>query len=83
MDSPWVERILDLPALLEKKSYFLFGPRQTGKTFLIRELFKGRLDFYLTGLANGCFSEQMANFNLALRDAGLKENRAGAPLIAR
>ena len=36
MDSPWVERILDLPALLEKKSYFLFGPRQTGKTFLIR-----------------------------------------------
>ena len=24
------------PALLEKKSYFLFGPRQTGKTFLIR-----------------------------------------------
>jgi predicted AAA+ superfamily ATPase len=35
-DIPWVERILDLPALLEKKSYFLFGPRQTGKTFLIR-----------------------------------------------
>jgi len=35
-DIPWVDRILDLPALLEKKSYFLFGPRQTGKTFLIR-----------------------------------------------
>src|SRR4030042_449075 len=35
-DGPWVERILDLPALLEKKSYFLFGPRQTGKTSLIR-----------------------------------------------
>lgn len=35
-DSPWVERTLDLPALLAKKSYFLFGPRQTGKTFLIR-----------------------------------------------
>jgi predicted AAA+ superfamily ATPase len=35
-DNPWVERILDLKALLEKKSYFLFGPRQTGKTFLIR-----------------------------------------------
>lgn len=34
-DSSWVERILDLPALLEKKSHFLFGPRQTGKTFLI------------------------------------------------
>ena len=35
-NGPWVERILDLPALLEKKSYFLFGPRQTGKTSLIR-----------------------------------------------
>src|SRR5881296_1740093 len=34
---PTVERVLDLPGLLQKKSYFLFGPRQTGKTFLIRQ----------------------------------------------
>jgi predicted AAA+ superfamily ATPase len=32
---PWVERVLDLPALLQKRSHFLLGPRQTGKTFLI------------------------------------------------
>src|SRR4030042_5928488 len=32
----YVQRILDLPALIEKKSHFLFGPRQTGKTALIR-----------------------------------------------
>lgn len=31
-----VSRTLDLRALLAKKSHFLFGPRQTGKTFLIR-----------------------------------------------
>ncbi|MBD3335067.1 MAG: DUF4143 domain-containing protein [Candidatus Eisenbacteria bacterium] len=31
-----VSRSLDLRALLRKKSHFLFGPRQTGKTFLIR-----------------------------------------------
>ena len=31
-----VERILDLPGLLQKKSHFLLGPRQTGKTFLSR-----------------------------------------------
>ncbi|MBU1700594.1 MAG: AAA family ATPase [Candidatus Eisenbacteria bacterium] len=31
-----VTRTLDLNALLQKKSHFLFGPRQTGKTFLIR-----------------------------------------------
>ncbi len=35
-ESPYIKRILDLPALLEKKSHFLLGPRQTGKTFLVR-----------------------------------------------
>lgn len=38
---PKIARILDLPALLEKKSHFLLGPRQTGKTFLIRHALKG------------------------------------------
>src|SRR4030043_2210445 len=37
----YVERVLDLPSLLEKKSYFLFGPRQTGKTSLIHHTLKG------------------------------------------
>src|SRR5438034_8440858 len=32
---PAIPRILDLAALVRKKSHFLFGPRQTGKTFLI------------------------------------------------
>jgi predicted AAA+ superfamily ATPase len=31
----FVERALDLRALVAKKSHFLLGPRQTGKTFLI------------------------------------------------
>jgi uncharacterized protein len=34
---PTVRRVLDLETLLAKKSHFLFGPRQTGKTFLVRE----------------------------------------------
>lgn len=38
---PYIDRILDLPALVKKKSYFLFGPRQTGKTFLIRHTLEG------------------------------------------
>ncbi|MBI2456291.1 MAG: ATP-binding protein [candidate division NC10 bacterium] len=33
--SEWVPRLLDLPALLAKRSYFLLGPRQTGKTALV------------------------------------------------
>ncbi|MBI3263992.1 MAG: AAA family ATPase [Acidobacteria bacterium] len=32
----YIPRALDLPALLARKSHFLFGPRQTGKSFLIR-----------------------------------------------
>lgn len=35
LSSPYIERLLDLPRLLSKRSYFLFGPRQTGKSFLI------------------------------------------------
>ena len=30
-------RTLDLPALLGRKSFFLFGPRATGKSFLVRQ----------------------------------------------
>jgi predicted AAA+ superfamily ATPase len=39
--SEYIERVLDLPFLLQKKSHFLFGPRQTGKTSLIRHSLKG------------------------------------------
>jgi uncharacterized protein len=35
-----VDRVLDLPRLVSKKSHFLLGPRQTGKTFLIRHRLK-------------------------------------------
>jgi predicted AAA+ superfamily ATPase len=38
--TPSIERALDLPVLLGKKSHFLLGPRQTGKTFLIRNTLK-------------------------------------------
>lgn len=39
--SVYIERVLDLTSLLQKKSHFLFGPRQTGKTSLIRHSLKG------------------------------------------
>jgi predicted AAA+ superfamily ATPase len=37
----WVPRALDLPSLLSKRSHFLFGPRQTGKTSLVRNSLPG------------------------------------------
>jgi uncharacterized protein len=39
--SVYIARTLDLPSLLRKKSHFLFGPRQTGKTSLIHHSLKG------------------------------------------
>ena len=39
--SVYIERLPNLPSLLRKKSHFLFGPRQTGKTSLIRHSLKG------------------------------------------
>ncbi|MFZ0612651.1 MAG: AAA family ATPase [Desulfobacterales bacterium] len=35
---PHIERLVDLTSLLANKSHFLLGPRQTGKTFLIRHM---------------------------------------------
>ncbi len=34
-----LERILNLKGLLDKKSFFLFGPRAVGKTYLVKETF--------------------------------------------
>ena len=39
--TPVVDRLLDLRALLGRKSHFVFGPRQTGKSFLVRHALPG------------------------------------------
>lgn len=39
--TPHIERALDLGALLQKRSHFLLGPRQTGKTTLIGHALPG------------------------------------------
>ena len=41
MPGPTVERRLDLRSLVDKKSHFLFGPRQTGKSFLVGRCLPG------------------------------------------
>jgi predicted AAA+ superfamily ATPase len=37
---PYIKRLVDLNVLLDKKSHFLLGPRQTGKTYLIHHTLK-------------------------------------------
>ncbi len=53
-----------------KKSEFLalFGRRRIGKTYLIREMYKGKFTFHITGLANVSMKQQLMNFHLTLND---------------
>jgi len=51
---PFYERILDLKTESAKKSLFLFGPRQTGKTSLLRKTFP-EVPFYNLLLADVFF----------------------------
>jgi uncharacterized protein len=48
----------------------IYGRRRVGKTFLVREYFAGRFDFYLTGLSNSNTMMQLINFQLALMQSG-------------
>ena len=40
----------------------VYGRRRVGKTYLVREHFKNRFDFYMTGIARGNRAEQLMNF---------------------
>ncbi len=37
----YIPRVLDLASLVQSKSHFFLGPRQTGKSFLIRRQLEG------------------------------------------
>jgi len=37
----YIQRKIDIQEKLKQKSYFLFGPRQTGKTSLIKQTLSG------------------------------------------
>ena len=45
----------------------VYGRRRVGKTYLIREFFKDKFDFYVTGIAKGSRMEQLMNFGSAIR----------------
>lgn len=44
----------------------IFGRRRIGKTYLVKQNFKNRIDFYVTGIYEGNKEEQLATFNKAL-----------------
>lgn len=48
----------------------VYGRRRVGKTYLVREYFKGSFAFYVTGVAGGGSQVQLKSFNGSLQDAG-------------
>lgn len=52
MNKIWVDRHLDIFGLLEKRSFFLLGPRQTGKTSLIHHILPDTIFYDLLDSAN-------------------------------
>ena len=54
----------------------VYGRRRVGKTFLVRQYFKNKFDFYVTGIIDGTRDEQMTVFNDALAAYGYKGDRA-------
>ena len=47
----------------------VYGRRRIGKTFLIREYFDGKFDFYVTGLASGKKEAQLHVWNDAIGES--------------
>jgi predicted AAA+ superfamily ATPase len=52
MKKKWIDRQLDISALLNKRSFFLLGPRQTGKTSLIHHMMPDTLFYDLLDSSN-------------------------------
>lgn len=61
----------------EAQLIVVYGRRRIGKTFLVRETFRGKFYFQHTGLDCGSMSEQLASFRDSLTRAGAK----GVPLL--
>lgn len=64
-----------LDALESDESAFIavYGRRRVGKTYLIRETFGNKFTFAHTGLAKKNTREQLHNFQISLRNQGLKK----------
>ncbi|MGN0907429.1 MAG: ATP-binding protein [Bullifex sp.] len=51
----------------------VYGRRRVGKTFLVRSLFADQFSFYVSGMLNGSFREEIEVFSKALREYGYKD----------
>ncbi len=57
-------------ALNSERSEFVvvYGRKRVGKTYLIKNVLKNRIDFEMTGIQNGYLSDQLENFTEKLTE---------------
>lgn len=67
-----IEELKRLQASNTSEFVMVYGRRRVGKTYLIREFFGDRFDFYLTGIAHGSRLEQLMNFGMTIRQYDTK-----------
>lgn len=54
----------------------IYGRRRIGKTYLIKNFFKGKFDFYMTGSFNSSLTEHLIDFQTQLAEySGIKQPR--------
>ena len=57
----------------------VYGRRRVGKTFLIRQVYRRRIIFQMTGIANANTSQQLANFFSVIREMDKSIDRGNVP----
>jgi AAA+ ATPase superfamily predicted ATPase len=57
----------------------VYGRRRVGKTFLVRQVYKGQVVFECSGLHQKSFSQQLENFWLTLQEVNPTEKPALPP----
>ncbi len=58
-----IEILQDLEKSNKSELVVVYGRRRIGKTFLIREVYKNKMIFDVTGLHNGTLKDQLKNFH--------------------
>ena len=69
------QELLDLLQSDESQFCAIYGRRRVGKTFLVKQTFKGQFAFVHTGLSNSNKKDQLWEFRESLRNAGMKRCR--------
>jgi AAA+ ATPase superfamily predicted ATPase len=68
-----IQRLTDFVNSGKAEFLVVYGRRRVGKTFLIKQFFKEKFTFYLSGAENASKQQQLFNFTTALNKCSGKE----------